>query len=56
MAPVELKLSAQIRLKRISRNAVLKEDLKQLVVPVMPNADPVTAVLTLLDQLLPREP
>jgi transcription-repair coupling factor (superfamily II helicase) len=56
MSPVELKLSAQIRLKRISRNAVLKEDLKQLVVPVTPNADPVTAVLTLLDQLLPREP
>ena len=56
MSPIELKLSAQIRLKRISRNAVLKEDLKQLVVPVMPNADPVTAVLALLDQLLPREP
>jgi transcription-repair coupling factor (superfamily II helicase) len=56
MSPVELKLSAQIRLKRISRNAVLKEDLKQLVVPVTANADPLTAVLTLLDQLLPREP
>ena len=55
MAPVELKLSAQIRLKRIAPKAVLKEELRQLVVPVMANADPVTAVLTLVDQLLPPE-
>jgi transcription-repair coupling factor (superfamily II helicase) len=56
MAPVELKLSAQIRLKRISRDAVFKEDLKQLVVPITRTADPVTAALTLVDQLLPPEP
>jgi transcription-repair coupling factor (superfamily II helicase) len=56
MAPVELKLSAQIRLKRISRDAVFKEDLKQLVVPITRTADPVTAALTLVGQLLPPEP
>ncbi len=56
MSPVELKLSAQIRLKRISRDAVFKEDLKQLVVPITRTADPVTAALTLVDQLLPPEP
>ena len=55
MSPVELKVSAQIRLKRLSRDAVFKEDLKQLVVPIMRKADPVTAVLTLLDQLFPPE-
>ena len=55
MSPVALKLSAQIRLKRLSRDGVYKEDLGQLVVPVMRGADPVTAVLTLLGQLLPDE-
>jgi len=55
MSPVVLKLSAQIRLKRIAPRAVLKEDLKQLVVPIAADADPVTAVLTLLEQLLPPE-
>ena len=51
MSPIELKLSAQIRLKRISRDAVFKEDLKQLVVPITRTAEPVTAALTLVDQL-----
>ena len=56
LSPVALKLSAQIRLKRLSRDAVYKEDIGQLVVPVMRNADPLTAVLTLLEQLLPPDP
>jgi len=55
LSPVVLKLSAQIRLQRLSRDAVFKEDLGQLVVPVMRGADPVTAVLTLIGQLLPAE-
>jgi transcription-repair coupling factor (superfamily II helicase) len=55
MSPVVLKLSAQIRLQRLSRDAVYKEDLNQLVVPVMRGADPVTAVLALIGQLLPPE-
>ena len=56
LSPLALKTSAQIRLQRLSRDAVYKEDLGQLVVPVMRGADPLTAVLTLLDQLLPAEP
>ncbi|HEX3621072.1 MAG TPA: transcription-repair coupling factor, partial [Acidimicrobiales bacterium] len=56
LSPVVLKTSAQIRLQRLSRDAVYKEDLGQLVVPIGRGADPLTAVLTLLDQLLPPEP
>jgi len=56
LSPVALKTSAQIRLKRLSRDAVYKEELGQLVVPVTRNADPLTAVLTLLEQLLPADP
>ncbi len=55
MSPVVLKLSAQIRLKRLSRDAVYKEDLGQLVVPIQRGADPVQAALVLLGQLLPAE-
>ena len=55
MSPVVLKVSAQIRLQRLSRTAVYKEDLSQLVVPVMPGADPVNAVLALLGQLFPPD-
>jgi transcription-repair coupling factor (superfamily II helicase) len=56
MSPVVLKVSAQIRLQRLSRDAVYKEDLGQLVVPVMRGADPVAAVLALVGQLFPPEP
>jgi transcription-repair coupling factor (superfamily II helicase) len=55
MSPVVLKVSAQIRLQRLSRDAVYKEDLGQLVVPVMRGADPTAAVLALLGQLFPPE-
>jgi len=40
MSPVELPLSATMRLQRLSRRAVLKEDLRQLVVPI-PRGQPV---------------
>jgi transcription-repair coupling factor (superfamily II helicase) len=56
MSPVQLLTSAQIRLKRLSRDAVYKEDLAQLVVPIMRGADPVVAARTLLDQLYPPQP
>jgi len=55
LSPIALKVSAQIRLQRISRDAVYKEELGQLVVPVLRGVDPVVAVLTLLDQLVPEE-
>jgi len=56
LSPVHLKASQQIRLQRLSRDAVYKEDLGQLVVPVMRGADPLVAVLKLLEMLLPPEP
>lgn len=40
MFPVELPLSATMRLQRLSRRAVLKEDLRQLVAPI-PRGQPV---------------
>jgi transcription-repair coupling factor (superfamily II helicase) len=55
MSPVELLTSAQIRLKRISRDGVYKEDLKQLVVPIQRAADPVVAARTLIERLLPPQ-
>jgi transcription-repair coupling factor (superfamily II helicase) len=56
LAPLALKASAQIRLRRLSRAAVYKEDPGQLVVPVPRGVDPLVAVLALLGQLLPPEP
>ncbi len=55
LAPVELKLSESMRLKRLARDAKLKEDAKQLVVP-LPRAardDPASHLVTLLRQLVP---
>jgi len=45
MSPVELPLSATMRLQRLSRRAVLKEDLRQLVVPI-PRGQPVIEYVT----------
>ncbi len=55
LAPVRLLTSQQIRLRRISRDAVWKEDLAQLVVPLRRGADPLEAVMTLLRELIPDQ-
>ncbi|HEX2273915.1 MAG TPA: TRCF domain-containing protein, partial [Acidimicrobiales bacterium] len=55
LAPLELRASQRIRLQRISRDAVYKEDLSQLVVPLRRGADPLEAVTVLLGELLPAE-
>ena len=55
MAPLELRTSQRIRLQRISRDAVLKEELGQLVVPLRRGADPLEAATTLLRELVPVE-
>ena len=61
VSPLQLRTSAQIRLRRVAKNAVYKEDLAQLVLPV-PRADPgsgqnavTEAVITLLRELVPAE-
>ena len=36
LAPIELKVSETMRLKRIARDAIYKEDQRQIVVPLKP--------------------
>jgi len=55
LAPVRLLTSQQIRLRRISHDAVWKEDLAQLVVPLRRGANPLDAVMTLLRELIPDQ-
>jgi transcription-repair coupling factor (superfamily II helicase) len=53
LAPLVLKTSQTIRLRRLFPKAVYKEDLAQLVVPLVRGAKPVEAVLALLGTLVP---
>jgi transcription-repair coupling factor (superfamily II helicase) len=55
IAPLALKASQQIRLQRISRQAVYKEDLSQLIVPLARGAGPIVAARELLGRLCPVE-
>ena len=56
LAPLDLKLSAAMRLKRLSKTAIHKEDLRQLVVPIPRGIDPATFLVGLLTELVPDEP
>ncbi len=56
ISPLELRTSQQIRLQRTAREAVYKEDIKQLVAPLARGVDPVAAVVQLLRVLVPDEP
>ena len=53
LSPLTLKTSQAIRLRRLFPKAVYKEDGRQLVVPLVRGVEPVQAVLTLLDTLVP---
>ena len=53
LSPLALRTSQAIRLRRLFPRAVFKEDLRQLVVPVVRGAEPVDAVLSLLGTLVP---
>jgi transcription-repair coupling factor (superfamily II helicase) len=55
LLPVRLPASAQIRLRRLSRDAIYKEDLGQLVVPLRTGVDPAQALTLLLSELVPSE-
>src|SRR5437588_2400535 len=52
LSPVRLKTSEQIRLQRLSRTAVYKEDVGQLVVPLARAVNPAQALVTLLQELV----
>jgi transcription-repair coupling factor (superfamily II helicase) len=54
LAPLELKLSETMRLKRLSKGAIVKEDLRQLVVPIPRGQDPAMFLVAFLDELIPR--
>jgi hypothetical protein len=53
LMPLALKTSQRIRLQRLLRDAVYKEDLAQLVVPIKSGADAAEGLATLLGVLVP---
>jgi transcription-repair coupling factor (superfamily II helicase) len=55
LAPLVLPTSMRIRLQRLHRDAVYKEDSSQLVAPVPRGADPAEFIGGLLRELVPEE-
>ena len=55
LAPLELKLSETMRLRRLSRGAKYKEDFAQLVLPLPRNTDPSQFLVQFLRDLIPVE-
>ncbi len=53
LSPIELKLSESMRLKRLARDAIFKEDQRQLVVPIARGKDPATFLVGFLRELIP---
>jgi transcription-repair coupling factor (superfamily II helicase) len=55
LAPVALRASAAVRLRRLAKDAIYKEELGQLVVPLRKGVDVADALITLLAELVPVE-
>jgi transcription-repair coupling factor (superfamily II helicase) len=55
LSPIDLKLSASMRLKRLSKGAIHKEDLRQLVVPIPRGQQPAAFLTGFLAELFPVE-
>jgi transcription-repair coupling factor (superfamily II helicase) len=55
LAPIELKLSQATRLRRLSRDAIYKEDARQLVVPIPRKREPAAYLVEFLRELIPDE-
>jgi transcription-repair coupling factor (superfamily II helicase) len=58
ISPITLPVSKQMRLKRLHPRAVLKDDLKQLILPLAPNVKGpqlTEALVTFLQEMLPPE-
>jgi transcription-repair coupling factor (superfamily II helicase) len=53
LAPLELKLSQTTRLRRLSRDAIYKEDARQLVLPIPRRREPAGFLVELLRELVP---
>jgi hypothetical protein len=55
ISPLSLRTSATIRLRRLAKDAVYKEEPRQLVVPLPRGADAATVLRELLAELVPAE-
>ncbi len=55
VSPLSLRTSATLRLRRLARDALYKEELRQLVVPLPRGADVATVLRELLAELVPVE-
>ena len=55
LAPLVLATSRRIRLQRLYKAAVYKEDLEQLVLPLPPGTDPPQYIVEVLRELVPAE-
>ncbi|MGB8858673.1 MAG: transcription-repair coupling factor, partial [Ilumatobacteraceae bacterium] len=53
LGPLTLKFSEEMRLRRLSRDAIYKEDQQQVVVPIKRGADPAVFLCGFLQQLVP---
>ncbi len=53
LAPIALKTSESLRLRRLARDAVVKEDLKQLIVPLPRGRDVASFLVGFLRELVP---
>ncbi len=53
LAPLELKMSESLRLKRLAKGALVKEDQRQIVVPIPPRTDAADFLVKFLTELIP---
>jgi transcription-repair coupling factor (superfamily II helicase) len=53
LSPLDLKTSESLRLRRLSKGAIVKEDQRQLVIPLPRGQDPATFLVAFLDELIP---
>jgi transcription-repair coupling factor (superfamily II helicase) len=53
LAPIVLKTSETMRLRRLAREAIYKEDLRQIVIPLKKNLDPAVQLVAVLRELVP---
>ena len=53
LAPMTLKTSAEMRLQRLARDAIIKHDSHQIVIPIKRGAEPAEFLVALLRELVP---
>ncbi len=53
LAPIALKTSEELRLRRLARDAIIKDEIGQLVVPIKKGADPAAFLVGFLRELIP---